>query len=434
MARYVATTLINSPTPMWDSFEAVFFVLAGISVGIVFGVLFPSLWRTLRRYFRKKSRYEPRSSKWEGSLSLKLEILNDNLPDEQSTDNFDQKIYEAFSAARYFFHIGQTRKSVSLYVEILTHEKVSTQETNRALYELAQVYEQMGLHQRAYETVLELLNRKPSDVNVFKLLLTQCVLNFDIERLKEVLGIFKGHVDQNIRRLISHGICSLTLKRKSFDDLSLPIEEARLAVKWDRTSLRALELLWMFTSRQFWKRNENNPKMIWLSLATDLDAIVQINTVNKISCAIGSGYLAEVLEKLFFDDSLFFHFEAVKSEFFKAFSYAKINSVVQKKFFQCLLYSLVLVIYSFHQKIPSVEERTQKCSRLFFFFFFLKHEKIPPHIFQLSGDIKGLPCFVTGILAHHCTVCLTEHSSFQWNCVHCGATETHMPIHEMMNF
>lgn len=61
--------------PVWDSFEAIFFVLAGGIIGFVFAYLFPSIWRTIRRRFRSHGRYIVSDIQWHRTLELDLDIL-----------------------------------------------------------------------------------------------------------------------------------------------------------------------------------------------------------------------------------------------------------------------------------------------------------------------------------------------------------------------
>ena len=88
MARQI-TTQSTEGMPMWDSFEASFFVGAGLSVGIVLGFLFPSLWRTFRRRFRKISNYTPDKKHFNPKLTTKLKILNDEFDMFETAKNFN---------------------------------------------------------------------------------------------------------------------------------------------------------------------------------------------------------------------------------------------------------------------------------------------------------------------------------------------------------
>lgn len=430
MTQHNAFNIINSTFPMWDNFEAVFFVIAGFSAGIVFGILFPSLWRSFRRSFRKESNYAPQSDKWDENLKSKIKILSqeDKTPEENEEGLLSLHVFEAFTAARYYFQIGDTRKAVSLYVEILTSESVSKQDTNRALFELSQVYSFIGLYSRAYDTAFELLNRKSDHSQVLMHLLKICAQNFTPDKINVVLNLYKGIPDDNLRRSISHALCRISEMYLERKDLQNAIEFSRLGVKWDRTSGRALITLWETTSRQFWQKNSLDKKIQWLSFAADLEARVQISQSSKISSAAGAEYLASLMENLLNLQNSLENYYEIEKEFKATFNWAKLSVHAQKKLMESIFYAVLLVHKRQSVNLLGPEKKfveilsvvtNYQCSSILEFIHYNK---------------KYEPYLLLGAFAHQCSQCRSLAQSFAWVCSTCSLEESLFPIYETTVF
>ncbi len=437
----MSTNIMNSALPTWDSFEAVFFVVAGFSVGIVFGVLFPSIWRSFRRSFRKQSHYAPRAEKWDKILKSKIKILSEeNLSnnEEEGEGFFYIHIFEAFTAARYYFQIGDTRKAISLYIEILTYENVSKQDTNRALFELSQVYSFIGLTGRAFDTAYELLNRKPNSDEVLVHILKMCAQNFEPEKLNLVLNIYKGVPDINLRRSIAHIVTRISEIYLEKNEIIKAIDYARFSVKWDRTSGRALIMLWETTSKQFWQMNTHDKKIKWLSFAADLEARAQISFNSKVSPAAGAEYLSALIEQLLSLTNSLENYFQVEKEFKTAFNWEKFSLPIQKKLVESIFYAVILL-----QKKQAVNSNAD-----------IKHSNFSSNgVHQigfneilsiitnnqqdkilefLNYNTKYETYILFGFLAHECAQCHTFFSQFLWQCSHCGLEESLLPVNRLL--
>ena len=184
MPRPVSDTIAGG-LPLWDTYEALFFLLTGAFLGLILGFLFPSLWRSFRRRFRKTDRFKPdRLSS--GQLIERSGLLQpDKLQNlnEEDDNQTEQSIGSLFVAARYAVQESAYREAVALYLQILGSESVSRVHTNKAMFELSQVYALSSLPLKAFETGVELLHRKPAHTDLFRFLLHQLKDNFDEERL-----------------------------------------------------------------------------------------------------------------------------------------------------------------------------------------------------------------------------------------------------------
>ena len=424
MQNHVAAGLFHSNLPKWDSFEAIFFVVAGFFIGLVLGILFPSLWRTFRRSFRRESKYSPHSENWNDTLNLNIKILPSD--DEDAPENGDSVLYlpvfKAFTSARYFFQVGDSRRAIALYIEILTSVQISKQDTNRALFELSQVYSSIGLHSRAFDTAFELLNRKPHKNAVLTHLLKLCSQFFDANKLNMVISVYKGLPDAPLRCCLSHSLCEIADVYLQKNELTKAIDYSRMAVKWDRTSGRALISLWETTSRQFWEKNRSNKKMVWLSFATDLDARMQILINSPISAAAGANYLASLIETLFALPESESCFRDVENEFKSTFDWQKFSFVEQNLLGESLFYALVILqrsgaLVRFREQHNFIEILSAILNQ--------QIEKILKFIEYQKNHESYL---FLGVLAHQCQKCRTFFPEFSWQCTHCGLEESLFPV------
>ncbi|MFZ9520060.1 MAG: tetratricopeptide repeat protein [Silvanigrellaceae bacterium] len=249
MPRPVSDTIADG-LPLWDTYEAVFFLVTGVFLGLVLGFLFPSAWRSFRRSFRQIDKY----GVYRGSLagdarfSAKNPLIafeDDHEPELQPTQ-FD--LASVFVAARYAVQENSFREAVALYLQILGSEKVSRTQTNKAMFELTQVYALSGLSEKAIETGLELLHRKPAQPEIFKFLLSACHANPDHKLLMDVLETYSGPKSGELAREVTHFISSaarhVLLRGSQREAASL----AKQAVRWSPSTLEAKLILIEATS------------------------------------------------------------------------------------------------------------------------------------------------------------------------------------------
>lgn len=413
---------------MWDTFEASFFVGAGLSVGIVLGILFPSLWRTFRRGFRKSSHYASDIKKLEHKLTVNLKILGEgedasinNIQDPSTTIrsslNQNNFIYlsEAFVLARNYFQIGNSKESVKIYIDILTHENVSKQETHRALFELSQVYDSIGLQVRAFDTSIELFRRIPSNTEVLEHILKVCASGFFPDKLNIALNIFKGSPDVKLRLNIAHALCKIgEMHFMEIEKLDKAIELARSALRWESGSGRAMILLWQATSHELWKKVSHDPKMMWTALGTDLEALIQIYRNTNVSPAAGAQYLSTIISKISDEKEAIESYTIVQKEFMRTLNKDKIDLNTQKYLWASIFHASLLI-----QNSPE-----------------LKKSKFLSDVLAILGESQSYFDFVLkqdeaariGYSSHYCEKCSSFFSSFAWKCMYCNAEETLKPV------
>ena len=422
MARQF-TTAGNDGLPMWDTFEASFFIGAGLSVGIVLGILFPSLWRTFRRRFRKSSHYAPDNKKLENKLSVNLKILADNQDplamnfDVSEVNSHDQgssrfiHLSEVFVLARNYFQIGNVRESIRIYIEILTNENVSKQETNRALFELSQVYASIGLQVRAFDTAIELFRRVPNNAEVLEHILKVCSTGFFPEKLYTALSIYKGSRDARLKLNVAHSFCKIgEMHLHENEKLEKAIELARTALRWERKSARAMMLLWQTTSHELWQKISHDPEMMWTALATDLEALIEIYKNTNISPAAGARYLSIIIAKISDEKEAIESYAIVQNEFKRVLNKDKIDLNTQKYLWASIFHAALLI-----QNSPE-----------------LKKSRFLSDVLAILGERQSYFDFVfrqdeaakIGYSSHHCGKCNSFFSSFAWKCLHCNAEET----------
>ncbi|KAB8029716.1 tetratricopeptide repeat protein [Fluviispira multicolorata] len=425
MPRQIAT-ISTEGMPLWDTFEVSFFLGAGLSVGIVLGILFPSLWRTFRRRFRKSSQYAPNNEKLEQKLDVKLKIILDTLSPvnipviENNFNNIKEKSNEKtnlaldFVIARNSFQIGNARKSIQIYIDILTNENVSKIETNRALFELSQVYSSIGLFMRAFDTAIELFYRKPKQTEILTHILEICSQGYFPDKLNTALSIYKGSPDDQLRISIAHALCKIGEIHFDKKNATQAQEWARTAVGWIRTSGRALILLWQATSQELWQRIENDPKLMWTALATDLDALVHIFKTTKTSPAAAAPFLAKILTQMGNQQGIIENYAIIQNEFLRALKREKFDENIQKSLWASIFHATLLI-----QESPELKKSKFLCDVIA---ILVEDHNCFKFIINQSKAAQ------IGYTSHQCENCNAFFPSFVWKCTKCATEETLKPI------
>ena len=213
-----ASAVASDGLPLWDTFEALFFFVAGLSVGIVLGILLPSLWRTLRRRFRRIDKVAPLDDRLLADVLPPLAILRGEaaetgLAEGENDDDTEgdlasdaaqsgfaphpvplprASLAEAFVYARYLMQERKAREAIRVYLDLLKSDRISKGQTGRALFELAQCYVEVGLEARALDTYLELHHRKPNRSQVLLKAVPVCARLRDETRLVSLLSSYVG--------------------------------------------------------------------------------------------------------------------------------------------------------------------------------------------------------------------------------------------------
>jgi lipopolysaccharide biosynthesis regulator YciM len=271
--------------PLWDTYEALFFLLTGISLGIVLGFLFPSVWRSFRRRFRKLERYKPDkvvAAPWVGSTGLRI-LATDSLGAENEEAQTDIDLVTLFVSARYAVQEKSMREAAALYLQILGSEKVTRVQTNKAMFELVQVYAASGLTAKALETGLELLHRKPTHTDVFKLLLEMASAKGEESHLENLVKIYSGAVSGELAREVAHLLSGSSLRLMRQNDVeshNTAVRLAKLAVRWCPNAIEPKLTLVEATS-VLWRVSEDRPVDQWfMGFCVDLLEAARLRRAN----------------------------------------------------------------------------------------------------------------------------------------------------------
>ncbi|BBH53934.1 tetratricopeptide repeat protein [Fluviispira sanaruensis] len=425
MPRQIAT-ISTEGMPVWDTFEASFFLGAGLSVGIVLGILFPSLWRTFRRRFRKNAYSAPQSEKLEQKLDVTLKIMRDESEqvEAQSSENesnplninISEKILiaQSFVLARNYFQIGNARTAIQLYIDILTNENVSKIETNRALFELSQVYASIGLYMRAFDTAIELFYRKPKNSEILIHILNICAKGYFPEKLNSALNIYKGSPDKGLRLSIAHALCKIGEIYFEKKNLNQAQELARRAIGWERTSGRALILLWQATSQELWQRIDNDPKLMWTALATDLDALLHIFKSTTASHVASAPFLSKILNKMSAQQGITENYAILQKEFLQTFRPEKFDENIQKSLWASIFHATLLI-----QETPELNKSKFLCDVVA---ILVDNNESFEYITTQSKAAQ------IGYTSHQCEKCNAFFPTFVWKCTNCDTEETLRPM------
>jgi hypothetical protein len=264
--------------PLWDTYEALFFLLTGIFLGIVLGFLFPSVWRSFRRRFRRIDKYKPDKLMLASQLkfSAKNRLLALGNDDETDQQPADVDLIAIFVAARYAVQENALRDAANLYLQILGSEKVSRVQTNKAMFELTQVYSMSGLAEKAIETGLELLHRKPAQSEVFRLLLTLCFERPDFAALMKVLETYTGPKSGELAREVSHTLSAFAMQLLKAGAQQDAVALAKIAVRWSPSSLEPKLALVDVTSVVHQLSGEYPADQLVLGFCVDLAELVRL--------------------------------------------------------------------------------------------------------------------------------------------------------------
>jgi hypothetical protein len=395
----------------------VYFLVTGFSVGMVLGFLFPSLWRAFRRSFRRADRFAPDTSVNKWHLKSTLDILLEGESGEENP-NANLDIESGFVLARSNFQNGRHREAVNLYLEILGSEKVSKEETNRALFELAQTHLALGLQNRAYDTAFELLHRKPDRREVMALLLDILESGTGFDQLDRVLSVWKGREDDRLRKRISHLLCRHGEQLVQAGQVDAARETFMRAARRDLQCGRARIELWRSTSAEARQRCGSDVKKLWSALAADLEARVRIASETGITPSAGRDVLASWLETM---TDVSGHLESLfefRHEFLAVMGEPTALSQQTTAVVDTLLFQACIALV----EGSTTPERSLQG--------FALAKAISPSIekrfpqLELLKD-EGLGIWVRKNLSNHvCQSCRAVTTSHLWQCPSCGNLET----------
>lgn len=412
MPRPASTTGVDG-LPLWDTFEAFFFLFTGLSIGLVLGLLFPSLWRTLRRRFRNTRKF--------GSLKIDLPLqvespvqTLEHIQEEEESDD-DINISAQFIFARSLIHERKERDAINTYLSILGNERVSKQQTNRALFELSQTYDRLGLQSRAYETAFELLHRKPKQTQVFEYLLQLCSRYQMQDRIPSIVDTHKGNSSEALKLRVASLVAGCGEEQLKKNEIAKAITFGRESLKHSIGCARGQILIWEATSLQLWEQLEEDEKGIWSAFVADLEGRMQIAHETKISAAAGAEHLARLMEKI----STTSISEAL-SQLKNGFMFFG-NQNLDKN----LLESLDKIV--FYASLNLLENQGDLPAPNQLFLDLL--ERLSPtsrSLWECHGS--AAQAVVLGYKTHSCLSCLNVAPRFSWSCTHCQNVETLVPV------
>lgn len=418
-----ASAIGSDGLPLWDTFEASFFLVAGLFIGVVLGFLFPSIWRSLRRRFRNVKRFSPHDPELVAQIESPVALLaeDDDIETNQHPQQGSYTVAQAFVMARSYIQEGKAREAIKYYLDILGFEQVTKKETNRALFELSQTYASLSLATRAFETAFELLHRKPENATVFEHTIDICHRFGLVERVRSVIQVFSGTPSNRVRMKVAHALCVLGERALEEGRFEESLQFARDAGHWEVLSARARLLLWQTTSAELWGRALENPKSQWSALAIDLEARWQIQKGTGVSPYAGAQHLARVLVRLCSNASPLATFESMKGEFSRLCGWEKMNET-ERAVQEWLVLTAALQLAN--------ESEVWNNSDFSGIVTVLAPRAWPAFVLPVRTIGTSLNAVRQGLAIHACRQCKSHVAQFDWTCNVCGALESLEPVLE----
>ena len=367
--------------PLWDTFEATFFLVAGLFIGVVLGVLFPSIWRNFRRYFRRVDKFAPDSFPIEVGVATPIHTEIGEKP-EQYTE-----IQWFFVLARAVAQQGDIRKSVQLYLQILSHSNVTKEETNQAIFELCQCYALMKLYGRSWDVALELIRRKPKHEPVFDFVMALPLKTAKWKNLESIRNTYTGKLTfkQTLR------FCHHFVNAKGMRD---PKQGFKSGLKISSHSARIAHGLWQVALNEAVNSLRGDPKAFvgfFLSTMQTLEAL----SVNQQYWAVYDDLYHLIINLA----------QVIKGKSVSA-GFDTFNS--QESSYEPVIYCALLTAVL---KMPDLKESFQEIATLL-------------NLTISQSDPQLLTEKIAYLQRQHCQLCQTFHPQFSWQCHHCGALES----------
>ncbi len=406
--------------PLWDTVEAVYFLVAGFSAGVVIGFLFPSMWRAFRRRFRNIKRFA--SALPEQTVSSPLKAFEESGDEAERRKTLgDFSIEALFVHARSLVQGNRPRDAVQMYLDILGDERVSKGETNRALFELAQAYSIIGLSGRAFDVGIELLSRKPKHRQVFLFLLGIVSKSQRYVRVLELLPLWKGDADSQLRTRIAHAICEHSESLLRSGQIAAAKDAAALATRWSFVCARARLLLWQTTSEEMLEKVEGDVRRRWIALAADLDSWARIYSEVEFSPMATASHARKLMVALGKNPNSINAFPDIHAEFLVASGMGRAGEKNTRRAVESLVLATLVCEPQGWNSLSADA------------FLPVAALVVPTVIFRISsvssslseGTIKGLQ---VGLKAHRCKVCSAMVGEFVWECPQCFELESFFPV------
>jgi len=434
-----ATSLASDGLPLWDTFEALFFFVAGLSAGVVLGILLPSLWRTLRRRFRRIEKVAPLADATLADVMPRIAILRGAESDAKEGDaDYDDdgseverealphvSVVEAFVYARYLTQEGKAREAVRVYLDLLKHDRISKGQTNRALFELAQCYVEVGLEARALDTFLELHHRKPEKAPVLLKAIALCCRLRDETRLQSTLTSYRGVRPESVREAASTALCFFADEASAAGNSKRALELARQTLRWENDSAHGRALLWRLTGAELWQASRaseraGDAKALWSAFAADWRARYDISRDTGLSPAAECGTIAERIAHLAALPEAALDLRAVRREFREtAGTSERDGKESEEKLFEALVVYGFLELFRYARMAEDVPVASLAPLLL-----------SPPAATFVARAAAFLreagpgPFPLVVYFLHECSRCQALVQRFRWTCPQCGGQAT----------
>lgn len=438
-----ASAVTSNGLPLWDTFEALFFFFAGLSVGIVLGILLPSLWRTLRRRFRRLDKVAPLDEKLLSDVLPPLALLNENSADAEQDDKAETQgedsalegvkppaslpqasLAEAFVYARFLIQERKVREAIRVYLDLLRNDRISKGQTNRALFELAQCYAEIGLEARALDTYLELHHRRPERPQVLLKAIDACRRLDDEARLLALLDSYKGTRGADVCDAAAAALTFFAEGALAAGQAAKSLSLARKALRWKGADAHGQTLVWRVTGDEAWAGAQGDGKNLWSAFAADWDARYEISKETGLSPAAVAHHLALRLAHLAASPDAQEDFRALKREFKETagFGGRKGNTEEETLFEGIGVYGFLELFRSARMAedaavasliplllSPQAATFVEKCRTLL----------------AVAGFTTPWPLLM--FVLHECSRCKAVSENFLWACPRCGGHATLQP-------
>jgi hypothetical protein len=461
--------------PLWDTFEALLFLLTGVLMGLVFGFLFPSLWRGFRRRMGRALHREdtalssaelerlPVQPPWliepmaQATAAAAQSLLQDELHDGSQDGALADRtasLEDLFLKARALGQSGDWRGALNMLQMILRSPAASSQTITRVHLELAQVYGHLGLLDRALAMAKEYQARRPSSLRALEVTAGLARRCHAVHETLAAVQVFKGNLrSPQARDSLLHITHDLCLHGESLLRLNpgehvplLPAQTRDLQTclsEGERMSPQSLRLQLLRSRRSVYEalqRASSKTEDLWVTLFAELTRQAIASLANPELSAAGLPTLNALLRWL--SESPVADNTAVAAAQRLATRDALANTqwrriTTQKK--GLARWALLDWTASWPEPLDLVAQPNTLLLRLAEQAFpgvcadlvAQSTASGPPKaVAEKSENDSKTPCLTAlrvAITAHLCSRCGAQLLGFSWRCMACGALESLVP-------
>lgn len=431
--------LARDGLPLWDTFEASFFLLAGLSTGLVFGFLFPSLWRGLRRRLTRPSWVDLQS---EDLRDLPLEpqlflIENEETVDEDEirtplsiTSQYPRQdqaeIHGRFVLARALFQKQKLRDAVRTYVHLLRSPTLSTKQTMQVYLELSQVYCKLALHDRALALIKEVQAHRPASTLARDIRFELASTTENAREYQGAIKAYRGRWSEEDKLKTVHQLCAFAEsageKKKSSASRSQRVPTRSLlneARNLMPDSHRVRVVLADTSFQQTIAQNGHTAAQLWILLFAETLKRIHLVLNQGIAMAPLLKTLQEIAVQLSVASDLESGYVTAQPELSRLLS--GLNPK-EKLIFQEIGCQLAWQISSPHTPQDALLERVIELA-----YITKETTPWPSHFPEYLSQHVNFDChsaFKIAMTIHSCSRCRHQCVGFEWQCPHCKARES----------